>query len=230
LLKNILSLIKEWYKRDKKIIFISAFIGFAAAGAAASAAYGYSQSVQSGIAKQLIRFHVLANSDSAEDQALKLLVRDGILDTLKEPLGDCETISDTREAIIRNISNIKTRAEEIIKENGYSYPVSVTLARDVFPVKTYGDITLPPGEYEALRVVIGAGAGKNWWCVMFPPLCFVDVTQPKLPDSVKSELKNVLTEDEYGIVTKSGDPGSPYKAKFKVVEIFQDIKNFFTKK
>lgn len=94
-----------------------------------------------------------------------------------------------------------------------------------FPTKMYGDITLPAGTYEALRVVVGEGEGQNWWCVMFPPLCFVDATHGTIPDSVKEDLKNVLTKEEYSIVASADQEDEiPIEIKFKVVEIFQGSK------
>ena len=127
------------------------------------------------IKKEVIRFHVIANSDSPEDQELKLKVRDEILSEVGEKFGDSSSIEESRSIIEKNMKGIKHIAEEEIKRQGKDYGVRVILGKDTFPTKSYGKLTLPAGEYEALKVIIGEGRGKNWWCVMFPPLCFVDI-------------------------------------------------------
>jgi stage II sporulation protein R len=128
---------------------------------------------------------------------------------------------------------IKQISEQIIKDNGEQYGVTVGLEKVDFPTKQYGDVVLPAGEYEALRVVIGDGLGKNWWCVMFPPLCFVDITHGTVPDETKKELQKVLTEDEYNIVVSAKtEEVIPVKVKFKIVELWQEnkeIKTIFAK-
>ncbi|WP_304944090.1 stage II sporulation protein R, partial [Vallitalea guaymasensis] len=131
---------------------------------------GTSAAVIEGISDSLIRFHVIANSDSEEDQKLKLKVRDEILDKMNGILEESENIEETRQLITDNRDEIKKIAERVIEENNYDYDINVKLKMEQFPLKTYGDIILPPGEYEALLVEIGEAKGKNWWCVMFPPL------------------------------------------------------------
>lgn len=153
------------------------------------------------ISEKLIRFHVIANSDEEKDQALKLKVRDEVLKYIQPMLKDSKDIDNSREILKRENENILNIARTVIESNGYSYKVDSTLSREYFPVKTYGNITLPQGEYEAYRILIGSGEGKNWWCVMFPPICFVDVTKGAVAyEETEKEMKEVLSEDEYKMV------------------------------
>jgi len=157
--------------------------------------------LQKGIAQELIRFHVRANSDSDSDQLLKLKVKDSVITYLEPKLSQSGSIDETRQILNDNMDVIHDLAIKTLAENGSDYPVKVYFEESYFPIKTYGDITLPPGDYEAFRIDIGESEGKNWWCVLYPPLCFVDATHGSLPDSSKDKLKNILTEDEYKTVT-----------------------------
>lgn len=188
-------------------------------------------SVVQSIEKKLIRFHVIANSDSVEDQALKLKVRDKVLEYISPKLKNSKSIEESRKIIKDNDKNIKLIAERVIKNNGYNYSVNTTLSKHNFPVKTYGNITLPQGEYEAYRIIIGSGEGQNWWCVMFPPLCFIDITKGEVSYKETEEaMKSVLSEKEYEAVdnNKAEETKDENKdkiiIKFKIVEI---IKNLF---
>jgi len=158
----------------------------------------------SDISEKLIRFHVIANSDSPEDQTLKLKVRDQILKAIGPVLEKSRSKEESKEILKNNLDLIKSIAEREIARNGQSYSVSVALGRSLFPAKMYSNITLPPGEYDALEVVIGDGGGKNWWCVMFPPLCFVDITRGITDDETEARLKEVLSEGEYNAILTNG--------------------------
>lgn len=185
----------------------------------------YSSDVNKGLADNLIRLHVIANSDSSADQALKRDVRDAVLAYLKDRLKDSRDMEQTKYIINSNRESILTIARDEIKKYGSDYSVTANLGSYPFPTKAYGDITLPAGNYQALRVVIGKGEGANWWCVLFPPLCFVDVTHGAVPDSVKEELKKNLSSEEYSIIASADDDGDiPVKIKFKIVEFFEDSK------
>lgn len=153
--------------------------------------------IQQGIAKEILRFHVLANSDSEEDQKLKLEVKDRLVDYMKDILDGAEDVKETKKRITENRETICLVAEQEIQKQGYTYPVSVNLEKCYFPMKTYGDCTFPAGTYEALRVCIGKAKGRNWWCVLYPGLCFADSVNVIVPDEKKQELKNILTEEEY---------------------------------
>lgn len=183
---------------------------------------------------KLIRFHVIANSDSDEDQKLKLKVRDEIIKYISPKLKDSKNIEESRSILKDNDDEIIEIAKECIKKNGYDYNVNTTLGRENFPVKTYGNITLPQGNYEAYRVLIGKASGQNWWCVMFPPLCFVDITKGQVAyNETEKQMKEVLTEDEYEKIdnTKVANASTKpkkveVKFKFKVVEMLDEaLKN-----
>ncbi|MCX7841845.1 MAG: stage II sporulation protein R [Clostridia bacterium] len=189
----------------------------------------YSQNINTRLADNLIRLHVVANSDSPEDQALKLKVRDAVVEYMKAQLKDSRDIEQTKFIISRNLGKIEAIAREEIQKNSRDYQVKASLGVYQFPTKLYGDIALPAGSYQALRIVIGAGAGANWWCVLFPPLCFIDATHGTVPDSVKKDLKKVLSEEEYKLIVSADNDGEiPIKVKFKVVEFFQESKIKFS--
>ncbi|MCE5287003.1 MAG: stage II sporulation protein R [Pelosinus sp.] len=124
----------------------------------------------------LIRLHVLANSDSKEDQALKLKVRDAIIAYLEPLLSNAEDAAAARRIVGEQRENLILAARQVILANGADYKVRIQLGTFDFPIKTYGELVLPAGKYEAVRVLIGQGEGSNWWCVLFPPLCFIDIT------------------------------------------------------
>jgi len=189
----------------------------------------YSEDISQGLAENIIRLHVIANSDSAEDQQLKLKVRDAVINYMEEKLRNSQSIEETRIIINDNIDEIIEVAKNVIKINGSNYDVKGMLGQYPFPTRMYGDVILPAGKYEALRIVIGEGGGANWWCVLFPPLCFVDASHGTIPDSVKNSLKNVLDEEEYSIATSAGsNSGLQINVKFKTVELFQKSKMKFT--
>ena len=179
-------------------------------------------SLQEGIAEEVIRFHVIANSDSTEDQQLKLKVKEELVKKLSPKLKDITDIAKGRAVIEAELPAIRAAAEQIITEQGYSYPVLVSLESVYFPMKQYGDYTFPPGNYEALRVQIGKATGKNWWCVMFPPLCFVDETYSIVDPEAEDQLKVLLTEEEYDVLK---DKKVPVKYKSK---LWGSIKKLFS--
>lgn len=155
------------------------------------------EDIQEGIASQIIRFHVLANSDSKEDQEIKIKVKQHLIDVLEPILKDSTNIDDTRKILQENLSYIEEEAVKKLEEMGDNHKVKAYLTQSYFPIKTYGDCTFPAGEYEALRIEIGSAKGKNWWCVLYPNLCFIDATHAVVPEEQKEELKELLTEEEY---------------------------------
>jgi len=174
--------------------------------------------------EKLIRFHVLANSDSKEDQDLKLKVRDEIIEYLQPKLINSSSIEQSEEIIISEYENLERISKNIIEKNGYNYDVKVGIEYSTFPTKQYSNVVLPSGEYKALKIVIGSGQGKNWWCVMFPPLCFVDEQKGIIDKETDKRLREVLTEEEYEIITqKNKTEVSKVKFKFKIVEILQNV-------
>lgn len=153
--------------------------------------------MQKDIAKEILRLHVVANSDSKKDQALKMEVKEAIVTYLRGVMQDAESVDEARIQIQKRLPEIEAVAKEKMQQKGYSYDADATLSSCYFPVKTYGDMIFPAGEYEALKVNLGKSAGKNWWCVMYPTLCFVDSTYQIVPGESKEKLKKCLTEEEY---------------------------------
>lgn len=178
---------------------------------------------QQDVASKLIRFHVIASSDEKIDQELKLKVRDAILEYISPKLKDGKNIEECREILKNEDKNIKKISQNVIKENGFQYSVSTSLSEEDFPVKTYGNITLPQGKYEAYRVIIGTGTGQNWWCVMFPPLCFIDITKGNVSyEKTEKEMRNVLSNEEYKLVDNTASD-KKIIVKFKLEEIFRKL-------
>jgi stage II sporulation protein R len=178
---------------------------------------------QEDISGKLIRFHVIANSDDKIDQGLKLKIRDSVLKYVSPKLKDCKSIEESRKIIKNEDKNIRKISEIIIKENGFKYSVETSLSQEYFPIKTYGNITLPQGKYEAYRIIIGTGTGQNWWCVMFPPLCFVDITKGNVSfEKTEKEMKSVLSKDEYKLVDNTVS-NKKIIVKFKLAEVFSKL-------
>ena len=153
------------------------------------------------IKDSLIRFHVIANSDNEEDQNLKIKVKNKVIDYLYPYLNASQSLDQSRQIIKDRMEDVKKLAEEVIKDNNYEYSIQIELSRENFPDKSYGNITLPQGNYEAFRIIIGDGQGRNWWCVMFPPLCFVDeskaeVEYDKTENKINSKKNNSNLEIE----------------------------------
>ena len=157
--------------------------------------------MQQNLAEEVFRFHVLANSDSDEDQALKMQVKEAVLSYMKEEIPESDCVESTKEWARSHLNAIVNLAEEVIREEGYTYDVMAEVTTCDFPDKTYGDITFPSGEYEALRIEIGEAEGQNWWCVLYPNLCFMDAVHAVVPEKGKKDLKKVLDDDTYEMVT-----------------------------
>ncbi len=157
---------------------------------------------QKELAEEVLRFHVLANSDSEADQALKLKVRNSVLAYMKENFQVQESSAAETEAWVqRHLDEIIACAEGTVKAEGYHYNVAAEISDSYFPDKTYGDVWFPKGYYRALRMTIGKGEGQNWWCVLYPTLCFTEATHVVISEEGKDELEEVLTDDEYEMVT-----------------------------
>lgn len=185
-------------------------------------AVSYVNAVSSNIESSVFRLHVIANSDSKEDQDLKYIVRDNILTYINEISKNASTKEEVIEIARNNIDTIKQIAQETVYENGYNYSVNIKIGNFAFPTKQYGDISLPAGFYDALRVEIGSASGQNWWCVMFPPLCFVDVSSGVVPEESKEVLQENLSYEEYNLLSENQN-NSDMNFKFKIVELFQNM-------
>ena len=171
------------------------------------------------IPNEVFRLHVLANSDSQEDQALKLKVRDKLLAETGELFSDCTTKEEAMKTAKENLDYLEQVAQDEVYKQGYSYDVTVEVENIFFNNRQYDDITMPAGNYDALRVLIGEGAGQNWWCVLFPAMCLPAAEKPEgMP-----ELNDVLTDKQMNVVE-----GNQYEVKFKTVEIYESIKSWFS--
>lgn len=175
---------------------------------------------QAALADKVIRLHVLANSDSEADQALKLRVRDRILAEAADLFAPGETVAQARETLTLALPALAEAGAEVVREEGYEYAVSASLEENVwFPTKQYTDFALPQGSYTALRVVIGEGGGGNWWCVVFPPLCLGSVTET----TEEAAALGDLSESDVALMTGE-DEG--YVVKFKAIELWEDFKGW----
>lgn len=214
-MKKILNFINFGFiKRFFVVLILFSFFVFISA-------LSYVNAVSEDISNSVFRLHVIANSDSDEDQELKYQVRDEVLEYMNEISSDCSSKEEVVNLVYEYQDEFKQIAEQVIKDNGYDYTVNIRIGNFDFPTKDYGDISLPAGNYDALRIEIGEATGQNWWCVMFPPLCFVDVTSGIVPDESKEVIKENLNEEEYDLV--SNKESSDIKFKFSLIEFFKGI-------
>ena len=179
--------------------------------------------VQQGLAEEVVRFHVIANSDSQNDQALKLLVKNAVLEYMSEPLARCNSAQEALQVLEENTVSIIRIAKKVVRENGYDYSVTASIEDIYFPEKSYGDVNFPEGIYTAYRIIIGKGEGANWWCVLYPPLCFLDITHGVLPEASKEVLKQALTEEEYSAITNENWNPDRVKIEFKLLPFLNDF-------
>lgn len=203
-------------RRTGRVLEIALGIGLAAALVWGTASLHRQQA----LADRVVRLHILANSDSEEDQSLKLRVRDRILDRATEILEQSKDRGEAEEALRAALPELRTIAAEEISAQGYDYSVTTELAETAFPTREYDDFTLPAGDYLALRVVIGAGAGHNWWCVVFPPLCTASTTS-----LAQTAMAAGLSGDDVKLITENGDG---YVLKFKSIELWEALKAKFS--
>lgn len=157
------------------------------------------------LAEQVLRFHVLADSDSERDQQVKIQVKNAVISYLQEELDGKDGLGGTKEFVREHLTDITELAQQTIRRENSSDPVTAELVMDDFPEKTYGDVTFPAGTYEALRIRIGSGEGHNWWCCLYPNLCFTDAVGGIVAPEDKQELKGVLDEDAYEMITCTSD-------------------------
>ena len=180
----------------------------------------YSESIQGEIAQNVIRFHVIASSDEKEAQDLKNMIRDSVLERFGSKLDPAYGIANTRAFLAENLEDIQEYAAKLIYGKGYTYPVRAELSSVFFPTRVYGNMAFPAGIYEAVRIIICEGYGGNWWCVMFPPLCYVDGAVPV--DGEYTLLGALLSEEAYGVLNYSRG-GAGVRVRFWVVEWWQEI-------
>ena len=191
------------------IFLLSAFITVSA--------ISYVSAVSQNISKSVFRLHVIANSDSDEDQNLKYIVRDNLINYMNKLTENITSKDEAIKLAKEHETDFYRIAKQTIEDNGYDYDVKIEIGNSYFPTKYYGDISLPAGYYDALKVEIGNSAGQNWWCVMFPPLCFVDMSTGIVPEESKQTIKENLPAEEYALVSNSNDENINFK--FKLIEL-----------
>ena len=190
-------------------------------GVAAAALWGVRlDGEQAALADKVVRLQVLANSDTQEDQALKLAVRDAVLAAADGVVPPGAELEEAEQALTQALPAIADAGARVVGEQGYSYPVTASLEHDVwFPTKEYTDFAFPAGEYTALRVTIGEGGGRNWWCVVFPPLCLGSVTE----NTAETAQEGGLEDREVSLITGE-DEG--YVVKFKAMELLEEFQGW----
>ena len=161
-----------------------------------------------------LRLHIIANSDSDEDQALKLKIRDRIIEKSPQIFSEAKSLEDAKKSAYDNLDILDEIAEDVIKENGYDYNASCKLVNMYFKTREYEDFTMPAGYYDALRIEIGEAQGHNWWCVMFPPMCLPAAESNNAESKIVEEYKN-----EHEIVKEKPQ----YEIKFAIVEFFKNL-------
>ncbi len=181
-------------------------------------AYFYVSTISSDLSSNVFRLHIIANSDSEEDQNLKYIIRDELIDYMNSLCGNSSSKEETVDIVSNHINDFTQIANNIIQENGFSYFASVEIGNFEFPTKTYADISFPSGYYDALKVKLGDSKGQNWWCVLYPSLCFIDTTSGIVPDNSKEDLQNNLTSEEYQLI--SDKSSTEINLKFRLIELF----------
>ena len=187
----------------------------------------YTQAVSLNLSDSVFRLHVIANSDSIDDQNLKLKIRDNIIDYMNTLTSNTINKSDVITIVSNHLDNFKEIALNTIKDNGYNYDVNIKIGNFYFPTKTYGDISFPAGNYDALKIEIGNAIGQNWWCVLFPPLCFVNSTTGIVSEDSKNILKENMDSESYKLINEGNNNEtntSDIKIKFKIIEFFNNLK------
>ena len=212
---------RDFLFKEIKIIGVAVAAGIVlTTGVALSTRY-YAMQAQQDIADSVIRFHVRANSDAPHDQALKMAVKNNVLKNFGPGLRDVQSVEEMRAHFEANMDKIQALAQEEILARGYLHTAKAYLTEAFFPTKNYGDIYFPAGRYEALRIDIGRAGGNNWWCVMFPPLCYIDVTQSEVSQDTRTHLQQLLSDDGYALITqRHNDP--EIKVRFKIIEWWQE--------
>lgn len=214
-MKNSFKNIKfSFFKRFLIVLILFSFFVFISV-------LSYVNAVSYDISNSVFRLHVIANSDSKEDQELKYKVRDALLEFMNKISVNCSSKEEVIALANSHKDDFYKIAKQTIKKNGYDYSIKINIGNFEFPTKTYGDISLPAGYYDALKVEIGNAAGQNWWCVMFPPLCFVDVSSGIVPDESKQLMQENLSDEEYKLI--SDNNSSDIKFKFGLIEWFKNI-------
>ena len=216
--------------RKIKIVIIGTFVLI---GIFCTAVTVYSENTVKGISDNIIRMHIVAESDSDIDQEVKLKVRDEVMEYLSGRIDKEASAEEGAKQIKKEIPAIEEIAKSVLTENGHEAIAKAEYGNYPFPTKKYENIELPAGSYNALKITLGKGEGQNWWCVVFPPLCFADSANGKIDVEADKKLKESLSADQYNIITSTDEEENiPVRFKFKLVEMVEETKNalvgFFT--
>ncbi len=187
----------------------------------------YTQAVSLNLSDSVFRLHIIANSDSSDDQNLKLKVRDNIIDYMNTLTENTSNKDEVISIASNHLNTFKEIALNTIKDNGYNYNVNIEIGNFYFPTKSYSNISFPAGNYDALKIEIGKAIGQNWWCVLFPPLCFVNSTTGIVPEDSKNILKENMDSESYKLINEGNNNEtntSDIKIKFKIIEFFNNLK------
>ncbi|MCL2363868.1 MAG: stage II sporulation protein R [Defluviitaleaceae bacterium] len=215
-----LSQMVRWLRKEAKVLAVSAVAGVALALLAGAWTFAYSDTAQRTIADNVLRFHVNAHSDAAHDQAIKYEVRNVVLEILGGMHTDESTLYTTRVYLVTQLADIEVAAMQVLRNAGLEHDVTAEITHRFFPTTMYGDLMFPPGMYETLSISIGDGRGMNWWCLMFPPLCYVDMTGT---EHTRDVLEEVVPGQGFALLThREDDAGTAVAVRFRVVEWWQN--------
>jgi len=183
--------------------------------------FTYASGIQNDISRQVLRLHIVANSNTDYDQQLKYAVRNRIANETRELFANSQSIEETKQIASDNIDLLQAIAQSEIMEHGFNYNVIVTITSHVFPATVYGDILFPAGRYDALKIVIENGDGNNWWCVLFPPLCFIDGVNFEFSTESQEILRENLSEHDYALITGTNPNNTPIQLRFRILDLFR---------
>lgn len=200
-------------KNIKIAVFISVFLILVAAFSYVAPFLAESRSISGDV----LRLHIIANSDSSADQAVKYSVRDAVLRTMQEHFDGAQSLEETLEIAQENQQLMQDTANAVLAEKGAQYRAKVEIDREYFNTRAYENVTFPAGCYESVVITLGSGSGKNWWCVMYPAIC--------LPEVEEESLDTVLDDDEMTVIESD-----QYDVRFKIVEIYQEVVSYFQNK
>lgn len=202
-------------KKIKYVIVLTILLGMFLFVSAIS----YATTISKDLSENFFRLHILANSDSKEDQELKLKVRDAVISYMDSLSYNGLTKDEAVLLTTEHLEDFKNIAKQVLEENNCNYDVTLEIGNFYFPTKEYGNISLPAGFYDGLKIAIGEAKGQNWWCSLFPPLCFVDISSGVIDENTENELKENLSDEEFAIVTGNSEE---IKLKFKLLELLSN--------
>ena len=178
------------------------------------------------LSDRILRLHILAAGNDTSSQEIKLHVRDAVLLVVRDALTDVSTAAEAEAALLPLTDEIKAAADRVLAASGVSYRASVEITTEFFPIKQYGSLLLPPGEYRALRILLGEGEGKNWWCMLYPSLCFTEGITASIAEDEKEELRGLLSEDEFDTLFSTTAPKPVFA--FRLKDLLKKLKKLFT--